>query len=570
MLSQIEVEIKKILHKAGVEDPQDFSIPPKSEMGDVAFPLFTFSKLLGKNPAETAKDLEEKINNEITTGQTMIEKVKAFGPYLNFYLKPEKIAESVIGEVFKKKNNFGSSSKGKGKKTLIEYPSNNTHKEFHIGHFRNVCIGNTLVQLYSRSGYKIYPVNYLNDFGAHVARCLWGVLKFHSNEPPPENKQKWLGEIYAASSRYLKDHPEAATEVAEIQQQLEKKDKRIWPLFLKTRKWSIEKFDELFKELKVKHVAVFYEKDIKAKGQIIVDELLKRGIAKIGEGGAVIIDLASYNLDIALVRKSNGTGLYLTSDIPLAEEKFRKFNVDESIVITGQEQTFYFKQLYKILELIGFKKKLTHLSYGLVNLPEGKMSSRTGNVILYEDLRDKVYETMMNETKTRHPDWKRKKLEKTVGTLSEAALKFDMQKHEAIKNIVFDVREATAFEGFSGPYILYVVARINSIAEKAKEKKIKANKKFANLTSPEEKGLVLAIGEAENAISKALEQYNPSVIARYTFELAQAFNDFYNKCSIINAENAEVGGARLSLSLAAQQVIKNMLSILTIDSVEEM
>ena len=159
----------------------------------------------------------------------------------------------------------------------------------------------------------------------------------------------------------------------------------------------------------MKHVAVFYEKDIKAKGQKIVDELLKTGIATVGEGGAIIVDLSAYKLDIALVRKSNGVGLYLTADLPLAEEKFKKYDVDESIVITGQEQTFYFKQLYKILELMGEKRKLTHLSYGLVNLPEGKMSSRSGNVILYEDLRDQVYEKMLQETKDRHADWNEKK-----------------------------------------------------------------------------------------------------------------------------------------------------------------
>ena len=198
------------------------------------------------------------------------------------------------------------------------------------------------------------------------------------------------------------------------------------------------------------------------------------------------------------------------------------------------------------------------------------MSSRTGNVILYEDLRDQVYEKMFEETKDRHADWDEKKICDTARKLSMAALKFDMQKHEAGKNIVFDIREATSIEGFSGPYILYVVARINSLVAKAKKEKINIGKDFSGLVSEEEKKLALMMGESEAIISKALVQYNPSVITRYCFEMAQAFNDFYNKHSVLSAETPALAGARLALSLTVRQVLENMLSILTIDTVVEM
>lgn len=558
----IQEEIKLLLVRAGIDDPRDLSVPPKSEMGDVAFPCFSLAKAAGKNPAEVAKDLASKI-----APNGMVEKVVAFGPYVNFFLGTPKVVSAVVQGVLKQKKNYGMIPAGKGKKVLLEYPSNNTHKEFHIGHFRNACIGNTLVGLYNQAGYKVYPVNYLNDFGSHVAKCLWGLQKFHANEKPPENKQKWLGGIYAEASRYLSENTEVASEVAEIQKKLEAKDKTIWKQFTETRKWSIEKFNELFKELGVKHVAVFYEKDIKAKGQKIVDELLKDKIAEVGEGGAIIIDLKEYGLDIALVRKSNGVGLYLTSDLPLAKEKFKKYNVDESIVITGQEQQFYFRQLYKILELMGFDKKLTHISYGLVTLPEGKMSSRTGNVILYEDLRDQAYEHLYTSTAERHPDWNKKQIEKTAHALTQAALKFDMQKHEASKNIVFDLKEATSVEGFSGPYVLYSIARCNSILRKSK--KI-SKAKFDSLSAPEEKRLALLMADYGVMVEKALENYNPSVVARYCFDLAQAFSDFYAKCPILNAEDKNVIAARISLVMAVKQVLENSLALLTIPTVQEM
>ncbi len=561
-------EVKKLLIEAGVTGEIVLSTPPRPEMGDAAFPCFALAKEQKASPVEVAKRLFSKLQDH---GSHFLAEVKPFGPYVNFFVRPTAVVEQVVSEVLKKQEHYGENTLGKGRSVMVEYPSNNTHKEFHIGHFRNVCIGNTLVKLYERSGYKVYPVNYLNDFGAHVARCLWGLEKFHAKEKVPGNKQRWLGEIYAEASGYLKDHPEEGNAVAEIQKKLEAHDKTLWPLFLKTRKWSLERFDELFAELGVKYVAVFYEKDVKARGQKIVDELLQKKIATVGEGGAIIVDLTSYGLDIALVRKSNGVGLYLTSDLPLAEEKFKKFAVDESVVITGQEQSFYFRQLYKILELMGSKKKLTHLSYGLVNLPEGKMSSRTGNVILYEDLRDQVYERMFAATAERHGNWPKSRVAKVARVLTQAALKFDFQKHESVKTITFDVKEATSFEGFSGPYVLYVIARINSLLGKAVKKPTPRAKIACDLlVQPEEKQLALILGEYSQMTQKALRDYNPSVVARYAFEVAQAFNNFYNKQSILNAGDGKLVLARLALCQAVRQVLTNTLGLLTIETVEEM
>ena len=569
MMAEIKLGIKKLLIAAGVKGEIELTTPPNPEMGDFSFACFNLAKEWKISPVETAKSIKSKL--EIGNWKLEItERIEAVGPYVNFYLQAGQVAGLILKQISKQNKKYGENKSGKGKKVLIEYPSNNTHKEFHIGHFRNVCIGNTLVQLYQKSGYKVYPVNYLNDFGNHVAKCLWGLLKFHKNEKPPENKQKWLGDIYAEASAKVKDNLDFGKEVAEIQKKMEERDPDLWPLFMETREWSIEKFEEIFKQLGVKHAVVFYEKDLKDKGQKMVDDLLLKGVAEVGEGGAIIVDLNKYDLDIALLRKSNGAGLYLTSDLPLAVEKFKKFNVDESIVVTGTEQNHYFKQLYKILEIIGFKKKLTHIGYGLVNLKEGKMSSRLGNVILYEDLYDEVYEKLKVESKQRHADWSEKKINETARILTMAALKFDMLKHEAAKNITFDIKEATAFDGFTGPYILYVIARINSMIAKSKVKSLKSKVKFELLDKPEEKQLVLFLARYEEVVSEALREYNPSAITRYCFDLAQQFNNFYNKHSVLNAENKDLVAVRLQLSGAVKNVLENALGLLTIDTVEEM
>ncbi len=566
-MQEVKKEIQNLLVAAGVKGEVELTTPPNPEMGDFAFACFNIAKELKVSPKDAADQIKGKINLKKSK---LVAKVEVMGPYLNFYLQAGAVANLVIKQIDKQGKKYGNNALGKGKKVLVEYPSNNTHKEFHIGHLRNVCIGNTLVQLYEKSGYKVYPVNYLNDFGNHVAKCLWGLLKFHKNEKPPENKQKWLGEIYAEASGQVKDNPDLGKEVAEIQKKMEEHDPELWPLFMETREWSIEKFEEIFKQLGVKHAAVFYEKDLKDRGQKMTDELLLKGVAEVGEGGAIIVDLNKYNLDVALLRKSNGAGLYLTSDLPLAVEKFKKFNVDESIVVTGTEQNFYFKQLYKILGLIGFDKKLTHIGYGLVNLKEGKMSSRLGNVILYEDLFDEVFEKLKIESKQRHADWGEKKIDETAHILAMAALKFDMQKHEAAKNITFDIKEATSFDGFTGPYILYVIARINSILAKAKDQRLKVKGGCNLLVQPEEKQLLLFLARYEEVVSEALREYNPSTITRYCFDLAQQFNNFYTKHSVLNAESTDLIAARLQLSGAVKNVLENALGLLTIDTVEEM
>ncbi len=571
MLNQIKNDLKNLLIKAGVTNPPELTTPPNPDMGDFALPCFALAKEQKKSPNEVANAIVDALDKAEWEKYELLQDVAAEGPYVNFFLKNSALAEGVIEAVKTQKENYGSNNLGQGKKVMVEYPSNNTHKEFHIGHLRNVCIGNTLVELYRKSGYDVVVVNYLNDFGAHVAKCLWGLMKFHQNEQPPENKQKWLGDIYAEASQYAKEHPESAEEIAAVQKRLEQHEPTLEEVFMMTRQWSIDRFEEIFKELGVQHQAVFYEKDLKDQGQKMVEDLLAKGIAKVGERGAIIIDLAEFNLDVALLRKADGSGLYLTSDLPLSQEKFKQFDVVESIYITGQEQNFYFKQLFKILELMGFHKKMTHIGYGLVNKPEGKMSSRLGNVVLYDELRSDVETLLMAASRERHPDWAPEKLEEVVRAITFAALKFNMQQHEAAKTFTFDAKQAVSFEGFSAPYILYVVARISSLFKKAPvayQHNLQSD--YALLIEPEEKKLVMMMARYGGVIEKALETYNPSVITTYCFELAQAFNDFYTKQSILNAADELLIQTRLTLCGAVQQVLKNALGILTINTIDEM
>jgi len=566
---KLEDKILDILKKNSLDFSIQFSNPPKAEMGDLCFPCFEIAKSKKQNPSECAEQIKN-ILEKSNLSEFGVKQITTAVPYVNFYFDSGFFAKKIIGEIVKQGKKYGSNDNGKNKKVIIEYPSNNTHKELHIGHLRVICLGNALTNLFAQNGFKVDPINYLNDFGAHVAKCLWGLQKFHANEKPKKGEeQKWLGEIYAEASKYLAEHEEEKNESIEIQRKLEARDKSIWPIFKKTRQWSIAGFEKYFKELDLKLKYTFFEQDVKDSGQKVVDELIKKGIAQVGEGGAIIVDLSQYKLDTALLRKSNGAGLYITSDLGLALAKNKKYpDISEAINLTGSEQNFYFKQLFKVLELAGYHYKMTHIGCGLVMLPDGKMSSRKGKVVLYEDVRNMVYEKVWEETKKRHQDWSDKKISKIALVIAMAAIKFDFLKHEAAKTIVFDEDGATKFEGFTGPYVLYMVARINSLLRKAKVSFKKSD--LSLLVTVEEKELVMLLGSYGEIVKKAFENYNPSVLTKYAFDTAAAFSNFYAKQSVLNADNKELVKARLLLSSVTKQVLENCLAVLSIDTIEEM
>lgn len=562
MMLEIKNIILKNLKKDFNIEKIDLLIPPKIDMGDLSFVCFD----LDKNPQKKAEELAKKI---AIKKLKFIKEIKNIGPFVNFYFDYEKISSELLKSVHENKK-YAHNFIGKNKKVLIEYPSQNTHKEFHIGHLRNVVIGNTIVNLYKKSSFDVKAINYVNDFGNHVVKCLWYILN-HKPEilkDKTKQNQKYLGQLYSEANNFIKDNPQVEEDIKDFQVKFENKDKEIIKLWKKTRQWSIVGFKKLMQELKVNHESIIYESEFKNKGQKIVDKLLAKKIAQIGEGGAVIVDLNKYNLDTALLRKSNGTGLYVTADLSLAEYKFKKYKIDESIYITAAEQDFYFRQLFKILDLDGFREKLTHISYGLINLPSGKMSSRLGNIILYEDLKNDIHDILYKETKEKNKSWSDKKIEKNLKILTQAVLKFSIQKHEANKNITFDIKEALSFEGYNALYVLYSIVRIKSLFRKNKINNFK-NIDYKLFDSVEEKNILKLLLQYDEIIIKALENYNPAVITKYSFELAKAFNDFYSKHNILGAEE-NIKNARMFLADSVALVLKDALAILSIDTVEEM
>ena len=536
--------------------------PKELAHGDFSFPCFQLAKILKKSPQEIATEISSKIKIE-----KPIRKIEVIGAYINFFIADDRYIEEVF-EAMKDKD-FGK-PKMKKEKVMIEFCQANTHKPFHIGHFRNLCLGDSLVRLWKFAGNEVIAANYPGDVGAHVAKCLWGLKKFHPDEAPPEkHRGEWLGLIYAEANEKVETNLEYKTEVSEILKKLESGDAEFTKLWNQTRQWCLDEFNEIYDEINVNFDVFFFESEVEKPGKILVQEMLKKGIAKESDG-AIIVDLKKHSLDIFVILKSDGTSLYSTKDLALAKQKFEQFGVERSIYVVGSEQKFYFKQLFKTLELMGFKhaKDCFHLSYELVRLPEGKMSSRSGNVMTFRMVYEDVLKRALEEVSNRHAEWDEGKKKSTAKTITLAAMKFSMLNQDNNKTIIFDIDKALEFEGETGPYIQYVIARINSITRKHGGK-IPHNPDLSVFKDPSEIRLIKLLGDFPSVIEESAIQYRPMRLCKYLIDVSQSFNDFYNCCPVLKAEQKEKI-ARLYLIEKTKEILTEGLNLLGIPDLEEM
>jgi len=460
----LENEVLDLLKQAEVIAKEDeLEKSPQEEFGDLAFPCFNLAKVKKMNPNEIAKEISNKI--EIPK-DSFIKKIEVRGPYVNFYYNYSELSKLLLEKIFKEKNNYGSSNVGERKKVMVEFCHANTHKGFHIGHFRNICIGESLSRILEFTGHKVIRVNYQGDIGPHVAKCLWGVLKLYKGKHPEENKGEWLGKVYAEANKKVGTNKKLEKEVDEINKKIYAGDKELTKLWKETRKWNLEDFDKIYKELDTKFDRLYFESEVEKRGLQISKTLVKRGIAKISEG-AMVIYLEKFGLGVIVLVTKGNTPLYGAKDLGLAENQFYDFNPDKIIHVVGAEQKLYFKQLFKIFELIKSPaaNKSYHLVYDLVNLKEGKISSRLGTIVLYSELRDKVKEKVLEEIQKRNP--KPTKKEDLTNIIAIGSMKYGMLKISPEKLITFDWKEALNLEGNTGSYLQYTHTRASSILKKS-------------------------------------------------------------------------------------------------------
>ncbi|MCK5061678.1 arginine--tRNA ligase [Candidatus Parcubacteria bacterium] len=538
---------------------------PDKKMGDISLPCFNISKEPGKSPAKIAQNLVSDLGSTISA----VSSTNAVGPYLNFKIKTNILAKELITEINKKPIEYGKNKSGKKKKVMLEYSNANTHKEYHVGHLRNISYGDAVNRILAANGFKTIPVSYINDFGIHVAKTLWALNEYFKDQEPGDNKGEFLAQVYVKGAQESKDNQVNKRMIEGMMKKIETGKGEEYKQWQETREWSIVQFDQIYKELDIEFEHIFYESEYIEAGKKLIPKLVDKGILKESQG-AIIADLEEYDLGVLVVLRSDHTATYPVADIPLARAKQKKYQADTSVYVVDVAQTLYFKQLFKILELMGHKEELEHLAYEFVKLPGGAMSSRTGNIVSYEELKQKLMDKTVAETKERHSDWSEEKIKATAKTLALSAMKFEMIKVGANQIITFDIKKALEFSGYTAAYLLYSVARINSIFKKAHNTQhVAHNINFEKLTEKSEHRLLLQVAKYPEIVKRAGKSHDPSGIARYLFELAQEFNDYYHSVSVLKAEK-DIRDARLALLQAIQTVFKNGLGLLGIVTLEEM
>jgi arginyl-tRNA synthetase len=556
--------LKKVFAEKGIElnladIEKSIEVPPSSDLGDYSFPCFSLKEKLKGNPSEIANEIKNKIKNSAD-----FEQIVTKGPYINFFLNREKIAKTLITQVAKEKNNFGKSNNLSKEKIMIEFSQANTHKAFHVGHIRGTSMGESMARIFEFNGAKVIRANYQGDSGMHVAKWIWCYKKYHSKEKMKKD-EAWVASIYVDAVKRLAEDESLQQEVDVINKKLsDGKDKALISIWKETRKLSLDSFEKIYKELNTKFDVYFFESKIEKQGKQIAEELLKKKIAILSDE-AVIVDLKEYNLGVWVLLRKDKTVLYSSKDLALIEEKFKEFKIDKSIYVVGAAQSLHMAQLFKTLELMKFKhaKDCEYIPFSEIRLPTGKMSSRTGENILYSDFINEMTDYSKKEIQSRSPDISKAELESRALKISIASIKYSMLKQNANKVIVFNKEEALNFEGDSGAYILYSYARASSIVKKATKKKESKIKKL----EIQEFELVKKLLQFQEVVSSSCQNKNPALIANYSYQLSQLFNEFYHACPVINSENEAF---RLALVNSFRQVLKNSLNLLGIETIDEM
>lgn len=497
-------------------------------------------------------------------------KVEAVRGYLNLYFSTPDFTQRVLDEVLEKGDDFGKAT-SRNERVMVEYSQPNTHKAFHVGHLRNVILGTAVCNILDWAGYDVIRTNYIGDIGLHVIKWLWNYLKNHAGEIPGDEKIKWMGDIYAEAAKCFEE-PEVENEVRALFARWQNGDPEITQLWDQTRQWSMDAFAQVYDLLGVQFDKYYYESEVEKTGIALVNQLIADGIARDERpDDSVIIPLDELlglenEYKVMVILRSDGTSLYATKDLPLAIKKFQDYELTKSVYVIDVRQSFYLKQIFKTLEIIGYKEyadKCYHLAYEIVNLPGNvTMSSREGTVVLLEDLINEATERALDIVSSKNPELEDEQKGKIALAVALGAIKYSMLSKDNTKVVTFDWERAMDFNGQAAPYIQYAYVRAGSILKKAGGEVPGSLRPGGNL-HPAEVQLIELMTRLPMTIQRAAEEYRPLLIASLAYDLARAFNEFYNQCPVLKAEASE-RELRLRLVAAARQAIANCLALLGI------
>lgn len=542
-------------------DVRDFQIEkPKSDYGDYAVnAAFILARRSQKSPSEIAGDIVEKLNTDKGKHEEF-EKIEAAGGYVNFFLS-EKYLQNEFIEIAQK-TNYGENGNLKGQSVMVEYTDANPFKLFHIGHLMSNAIGEAISRLYEANGAKVVRANYQGDVGLHVAKAIWGMLK---NAPPSNNasyneKVNYLGKSYAAGAEEFEKNETAKKEINEINNKIyDRSDNEINKLYDLGRKWSLEYFETIYQKLDTEFDEYFFESQAGPDGLKIVKE--NPNIFTESDG-AMIFRGEDHGLHNRVFVNSRGLPTYEAKELGLNKKKFNSYpKLGLSIIVTGNEINDYFKVLLKAMELVipDVAHKTRHIGHGMLRLPTGKMSSRTGDVITADLLIEKITETLKQKE-----DPESKLDDQSRQTIAIGAIKYSILKQSPGRDVVFDFDKSLSVEGDSGPYLQYTYARLNNILTK-NEEKTKFEEKFADeLKEKPELDIIRHLIDFPEVIKDSAQNIAPQHLALYVFRLANLANSFYEKIRVLNDTEPKRKSARLKLVETTAKILKTGLNILGI------
>ncbi|HFI0345570.1 TPA: arginine--tRNA ligase [Streptococcus suis] len=533
--------------------------PKSSEMGDIAFPAFSLAKVERKAPQAIAADIVEKLD---TTG---FEKVLATGPYVNFFLDKAAISHQVMTDVITQKDQYGQLNIGQGRNVTIDMSSPNIAKPFSVGHLRSTVIGDALANIHEKLGYKPIRINHLGDWGKQfgmliVAYKLWGDKAAVEADPISE-----LLKLYVRINAEAEEKPELDDEARQWFKKLEDGDPEAHELWQWFRDESLVEFNRIYDKLDVTFDSYNGEAFYNDKMDEGIQILEEKGLLQESKG-AKIVDLESYNLPPALIMKTDGATLYITRDMATAMYRKRTYDFVKSIYVVGQEQINHFKQLKAVLKEMGFdwSDDMTHITFGLVTKDKKKLSTRKGNIILLEPTLDEAISRALTQIEAKNPDLENK--EEVAHAVGVGAVKFYDLKTDRDNGYDFDLEAMVSFEGETGPYVQYAYARIQSILRKANF--IPSAENDYKLADAESWEIIKHIQNFSTVVERAGNKFDPSLIAKYAINLAQAFNKYYAHTRILD-ESPE-RDSRLALAYATGLVLKEALRLLGVKAPEKM
>ena len=542
------------------EISQLIEIPPKPEMGDFAFPCFRLAKSYHKAPPMIAQDLKESIGD-----QAFLSEIKVVGGYLNFYVDKAQYAQQIIDK-YNNATDYGCSDQGKDKTICIDYSSPNVAKNFHVGHLRTTIIGNSLYKIFSKLGYKVVRINHLGDWGTQFGKLIVAYKKWGSREAVEEKGIEELMDIYVKFHEEAEKDDSLNDEARAWFLKMEQGNEEALEIWQWFRDISLKEFMRVYNILGMEFDSFAGESFYRDKTADVIKRLTDDGLLKESQG-AMIVPLDEYDMPPCIVAKKDGSSIYATRDLAAILYRKATYNFDRCLYVTGLEQKLHFAQVFKVIELMGndYAKNLVHIPYGLVSLKSGKISSRKGNVIFAEDLlRESINKTtsIIEEKNPDIPD--KEEVAKQVGI---GAIIFNDLYNQRIKDVIFDWNKLLNFDGETGPYVQYTYARASSVLRKIGE--VPDTIDYTLLTDEASIGLLKEIERYPQVIKDAAERYEPSVIARYSIDLAHAFNKFYHECQI-NVEDETTKYTRTNVVKIARYIIKDAISLLGIQCPEQM